>query len=186
MPVSILATKIYVPLPRPKAILRSRLTDRLDDVLHRKLTLVSAPAGFGKSTLVSEWLASRKQPAAWLSLDKEDGDRIRFLTYFASAIQAVAAAIGSDVVRVLQSPQPPSTESVLAHLLNDIAAAAQPLVFVLDNYHVTESPPVDQAVTYLLEHMPPHMHLIIATREDPQLPACPVARQGPIGRAPCP
>ena len=180
MPVSILATKVYVPLPRPKAILRFRLTDRLDDVLHRKLTLVSAPAGFGKSTLVSEWLASRKQPAAWLSLDKEDGDRIRFLTYFAAAVQAVAAAIGSDVVRVLQSPQPPSTESVLAHLLNDIAAAGQPLVFVLDDYHVTESAPVDQAVTYLLEHMPPHMHLIIATREDPQLPLARLRARGQL------
>src|SRR5258705_13864092 len=107
MSTPILATKLYIPPPRPKAVLRPRLIERLTEGLHRKLPLISAPAGFGKTTLVSEWVAGCERPAAWLSLDEGDNDPIRFLTYLVAALQTIAANVGQGVLGVLQSPQPP-------------------------------------------------------------------------------
>ncbi len=108
--------------PRPKTVLRPRLIERLNEGLHCKLTLISAPAGFGKTTLVSEWLAGIGSPAAWLSLDEGDNDPTRFLTYFIAALQTIAPEIGAGVLAALQSPQPPSIELILTILLNEIAA----------------------------------------------------------------
>ena len=116
MPTPILATKLYIPPPRPKIVLRPRLIERLNEVLHRKLTLISAPAGFGKTTLVSEWVASCERPVAWLSLDEGDNDPTRFLTYLIAALQTIAANIGGGALGMLQSPQPPSAESILTVL----------------------------------------------------------------------
>ncbi len=164
----ILATKLYTPPLRPKVISRPRLIERLNEGLHRKLTLISAPAGFGKTTLVSEWLAGCKQPAAWLSLDAADNDPARFLTYLVAALQTLEAHIGAGVLAVLQSPQSPPIESLLTVLLNDITIP-DPFVLVLDDYHVLDAKLIDQALTYLVEHLPPQMHLVIVTREDPQL-----------------
>jgi LuxR family maltose regulon positive regulatory protein len=165
-----LATKVYVPPPRPKIVNRSRLIERLNDGLHRKLTLVSAPAGFGKTTLVSEWVAGCGRPVAWLSLDVGDNDPTRFLIYLVAALQTVAAKIGEGLLGVLQSPQPPPTESILTALLNEVSSIPDNLVLVLDDYHVIDAKPVDTVLTFLLEHLPPQLHLVIATREDPQLP----------------
>src|SRR6267154_2337517 len=109
----ILATKLYIPPPRPKVVLRPRLIEQLNEDLHRKLTLISAPAGFGKTTLVSEWIAVCDRPAAWLSLDEGDNDPTRFLTYLVAALQTIAANIGVGVLGVLQSPQPPPPEAIL-------------------------------------------------------------------------
>src|SRR5919199_4331088 len=120
MATPILATKLYIPPRRPNAVLRSRLIERLDAGLHRKLTLISAPAGFGKTTLVSEWVATCGRPIAWLSLDERDSDPTRFLTYLVAALQAIAPNIGAEVMAGLQSPQPSSTEALLTALLNDI------------------------------------------------------------------
>ncbi|MBN2148253.1 MAG: hypothetical protein JW726_12750, partial [Anaerolineales bacterium] len=136
----------------------------------RKLTLVSAPAGFGKTTLVSAWVAGCGQPVAWLSLDEGDNDPTRFLTYLVAALQALAPDIGAGALVALQSPQPPSIEALLTALLNEIAAVSDNFILALDDYHVIDSPPVDQALVFLLEHLPPLMHLVIATREDPNLP----------------
>ena len=168
----ILATKLYIPPPRPKIVLRPRLIERLNEGLSagRKLTLISAPAGFGKTTLVSEWIAGCGRPVAWLSLDEGDNDPTRFLTYLVAALQTIAANIGEGVLGTLQSPQPPSIESILTTLLNEITTIPDNFVLVLDDYHVIDSKPVDEALTFLLEHLPPQMHLVIATREDPQLP----------------
>src|SRR3990170_16823 len=105
MSTPILATKLYIPPPRPKVVLRPRLFERLNDGLHRKLTLISAPAGFGKTTLVSEWVAGCERPAAWLSLDEGDNDLTRFLTYLVAALQTIMANIGEGLLGVLQSPQ---------------------------------------------------------------------------------
>src|SRR5919112_5175881 len=118
MSLPILATKLYVPPRRPNVVLRSRLIERLNAGLHRKLTLIAAPAGFGKTTLVSEWVAACGRPVAWLSLDNADSEPTRFLLYLVGALQAVAPAIGAGLVEVLQSPQPPSAESILTVLLN--------------------------------------------------------------------
>ncbi len=170
MSVPILATKLYIPPPRAKIVLRPRLIERLNEGLERKLTLISAPAGFGKTTLVSEWLAGCQRPVAWLSLDEGDNDPTRFLTYLVAALQTIAANIGKGVLAILQSPQPPPIESILIALLNEITTVLDDFVLVLDDYHLIDSKPVDEALTFLLEHLPPQMHLVIATREDPHLP----------------
>ena len=170
MALSILATKLYIPPPRPKAVLRPRLIERLNEGMHYKLTLISAPAGFGKTTLVSEWLAGCQRPVAWLSLDEGDNDPTRFLIYLVSALRTIMANIGEGVLGVLQSPQPPSTESILTALLNEITTIPEHFILVLDDYHLLDAKPVDEALTFLLEHLPPQMHLVIATREDPHLP----------------
>ena len=168
----ILVTKLYIPPPRVKIVPRSRLIEQLNEGLHsgHKLTLISAPAGFGKTTLVSEWGAVCERPVTWLSLDEGDNDLTRFLTYFIAALQAITANIGAGGLAVLQSPQPPSTESILTSLLNEITAIPVRFILVLDDYHVIDSQPVDEALTFLLNHLPPQMHLVIATREDPPLP----------------
>ena len=184
MSTPILATKLYLPPPRPNVVLRPRLINRLNEGLHRKLTLISAPAGFGKTTLASEWVAGDKRPAAWLSLDKGDNDPIRFLTYLIAALQTLALSeveeiaprkpsvghIGEGVLAVLQSPQPPPIESILTVLLNEIITIPDNFVLVLDDYHVIDAKSIDSTLTFLLEHLPPQMHLVITTREDPALP----------------
>jgi ATP/maltotriose-dependent transcriptional regulator MalT len=170
MPTPILATKLYIPRLRPNVVSRPRLIERLNEGLHRKLTLIAAPAGFGKTTLVSEWLAGCERPAAWLSLDEGENDPTRFLMYLVAALQTLAATIGEGVLGVLQSPQPPPPEAMLTALLNDITTIPDNFILILDDYHVLDAKPVDHALTFLLEHLPPHLHLVIATREDPQLP----------------
>jgi LuxR family maltose regulon positive regulatory protein len=182
--IPILTTKLYVPPLRENIVPRPHLIERLNEGLRpsggfaRKLTLISAPAGFGKTTLVSEWVTSCGRPAAWLSLDEEDQDLARFLIYLVAALRSVAlrlrsgqaANLGAGVLAALQSPQQPPTESILTTLLNEIASLMDDFILVLDDYHVTDAKPVDEAITFLLERQPPQMHLVLATREDPQLP----------------
>src|SRR5512141_2222449 len=152
MPASILATKLYIPPARTKVVLRPRLIERLNEGLSsgRKLTVISAPAGFGKTTLVSEWVAGCERPAAWLSLDEGDNAPTRFLTHLVAALQTIVANIGAGVLSVLQSPQPPPTESILTALLNEITTIPDNFVLVLDDYHVLDAKPVDNALTFLL------------------------------------
>ena len=180
MSTPILATKLYIPPPRPKAVLRPRLIARLSEGLaagHR-LTLISASAGFGKTTLVSEWVAACGQPVAWLSLDAGDNDPARFLAYLVAALQTVIPGIGAGVLAALESPQPPPIEPLLTALLNELAAVRQGFILVLDDYHLVEAQTVDQALAFLLEHLPPQMHLVIATREDPPLPLARLRARG--------
>jgi LuxR family maltose regulon positive regulatory protein len=180
MSTPILTTKLYVPPPRHHAVLRPRLIERLNEGLHRRLTLVPAPAGFGKTTLLGEWVAGCERPAAWLSLDEADSDPTRFLAYLVAALQTIAADIGESVLDVLQSPQPPPTESILTTLLNEITTIPHDFALVLDDYHVVDAKPVDDALAFLIEHLPPRMHLIIATREDPQLPLARLRARGQL------
>ncbi len=170
MSTPVLATKLYIPRPRPNVVSRPRLIERLNEGLRGNLTLISAPAGFGKTTLVSEWVALIDRPAAWLSLDEGENDPARFLTYLITALQSIAPTIGEAALGVLQSSQPPPSESILTALLNDLTTIQDHFVLVLDDYHVIDAKPIDQALTFLLEHQPPQMHLVIATREDPQSP----------------
>jgi LuxR family maltose regulon positive regulatory protein len=178
MPTSILTTKLYIPRLRPNAVSRTRLLARLNEGLYRKLTLLSAPAGFGKTTLVSEWVAFIERPVAWLSLDEGDNDPTRFLTYLVAALQTIAATIGAGVLGMLHSPQPPPPEAILTALLNEIAAIPDNFILVLDDYHMLETQPIDQALAYLVEHLPPQMHLVITTREDPALPLARLRARG--------
>ena len=181
METPILVTKLYIPPPSPKAVPRPRLIERLDAGLSasHKLTLVSAPAGFGKTTLVSEWAAGCGRPAAWLSLDEGDNDPARFLTCLVAALQTVAD-VGAGASTVLQSPQPPVVESILTTLLNEIATVPHSFVLVLDDYHAIDSEAVDHALTFLLDHLPPQMRLVIATREDPSLPLARLRARGQL------
>src|SRR5579859_107478 len=135
----ILATKLYLPRLRPNVVSRPRLIKRLNEGLYRKLTLISAPAGFGKTTLVSQWIEGIKQATAWLSLDEGENDPTRFLTYFIAAVQTIAPTVGEGPLRALQSPQPPSTEVILTALLNDLTTIKDPFVLVLDDYHLIEA-----------------------------------------------
>jgi LuxR family maltose regulon positive regulatory protein len=182
MSAPILATKLYIPPPRPKVVPRPRLIERLNEGLAtgRKLTLISAPAGFGKTTLVSEWMARCGQPVAWLSLDEGDNDPTSFLAYLVAALQTIAANIGKGVLAILESPQPLPIESILTTLLNEITTIPDYFVLVLDDYHVLDSKPVDEALTFLLEHLPPQMHLVITTREDPHLPLARLRARGQL------
>lgn len=174
--MSLLTTKLYVPPVRPQLVERPRLVERLEQALRlgHRLTLISAPAGFGKTTLVSEWQHGRcgTTPAVaftWLSLDENDNDPARFLTYFLAALQRVDPAIGQAALAMMQAGQPPPAEPLLSSLLNDLAALPQPIALVLDDYHLIQSPPIHQQLGFLLEHRPPQMHLVIVTREDPPL-----------------
>src|SRR5581483_5372857 len=170
MSTPILATKLYIPLPRPKVVSRPRLIERLNEGLQHKLILVSASAGFGKTTLISEWVLGCGRPTAWLSLDEGENDPVGFLRYLVAALQTIAPSLGEGVLALLQSPQPPPITSILTALLNDMASIKEHFVLILDDYHMLDSKAIDQALTFLVEHLPPQMHLVIATREDPSLP----------------
>jgi LuxR family maltose regulon positive regulatory protein len=182
MSAPILATKLYIPPSRTNLVLRPRLIERLNKGLSasRKLTLISAPAGFGKTTLASEWVAVCERPVTWLSLDEGDNDPSCFLAYLVAALQTITANIGAGALRMLQSPQSPPIESILTVLLNEINALPDNFVLVLDDYHVLDSRPVDHALTILLEHLPPQMHLVIATREDLHLPLARLRARGQL------
>ena len=170
MVAKILATKLYIPSFRPEFVPRLCLIERLNEGLLSKMTLISAPAGFGKTTLLSEWIPNSPHCVTWLSLDKEDHEPTRFWTYFISSLQGLRSDLGKTALALLQSRLAPSITSILTTLINDITTFPDSFAAVLDDYHVVDSKPIDQALTFLLEHLPPNMHLVIATREDPNLP----------------
>jgi len=171
----LLRTKLFIPRPHPERVERSALTTRLSGCLQRKLALICAPAGFGKSTLLSDWLARSRLPAAWVSLDAGDNDPARFWAYFVAALQTVHAQRGEVALAMLQSPQPPPTETILTELLNDIAQAPEDFIQVLDDYHAIDNPAIHSALDFFIEHQPEQMHLIIASRSEPPL-ALPLLR----------
>jgi len=169
MDIPLLQTKLYIPPVRPELVSRPRLIEQLNKGLHRKLTLISAPAGFGKTTVVSDWIRQSEIPVAWLSLDDGDNDPVQFLTYFIATLEQIDNTIGQTGQGMLQSPQPPPPEALITALINEIAAVPSQFVLVLDDYHLIEAQAIHDALTFLLEHLPPRMHLIIAAREDPPL-----------------
>lgn len=172
MATPILATKFFIPPPPSKVVVRSRLVKQLTEglITGHKLTLISAPAGFGKSTLVSEWIANCGQQVAWLSLDENDNNAERFLIYVISTLQTVSPNLGADILDALQSPQIPPVDVILTALLNEITTIPSDFILVLDDYHLTDASSVDDTLAFLIEHMPPQMYLVITTREDPSLP----------------
>ena len=188
MTAPLLDTKLYIPPLRRNLVRRPHLIERLNAGLHRKLTLVSAPAGFGKTTLLSEWvqaMAEESPPAAvaWLSLDQSDNDLTRFLTYLVAALQTVEGKRGQAVLAALRSPGAVNVEAVLTTLLNEIVSLSANLVLVLDDYHVIESQAVDQSLAFLLGHLAPSptgMHLVIASRTDPTLPLSRLRARGQL------
>lgn len=193
MPVPILATKLYIPPPRPNAIQRHGLFARLDDsVLHKRLTLVCAPAGYGKTSLISGWLAWNRgkgetaakelsRPGwAWVSLEEADRDPIRFFSYLIAALQTILPGMGQGIVDAFAWPDCPPLDVLLVELLNEINGHSQPFVLVLDDYHVLCSREIDSAVAYLLDHLPPQMHLLIVSRDVPSLPLARLRARGEL------
>ena len=174
MPGTILKTKLHIPPARPGLVARPQLIERLNAGLEGKLTLLSAPAGFGKTTLLIEWITGSKRPFAWVSLDAGDNDPVRFLTYFIAAIQKISPNTGSGVLSSLQSTQPgfgrAPSESLLTMLVNDLSEIPAPFMIVLDDYHTITEKSVQGILIFILENQPAHMHLVISGRVDPPWP----------------
>jgi LuxR family maltose regulon positive regulatory protein len=169
----LLETKLFIPRLRHGLVARSRLSERLGRGVESKLTLISAPAGFGKTTLLAEWLAAgplEQRSVAWLSLDQADSQPAAFWTYLISALQTVAPGVGAAGLSLLQASQPASIEVVLATLLNELSALPSDIVLVLDDYHEVDTPEIQGGMAFLLDHLPPRIHLVITTRADPALP----------------
>ena len=169
---TVLHSKLFVPPQRPNLVPRHHLHERLNLSLQSgyKFTLVSAPAGFGKTTLVSSWAQQTEKPVAWLSLDENDSGLHRFLTYFVSAIQSIQSNAGEGILAALQSPEEINIELLLTSLLNETTEFSDRVILILDDYHLIKSKPVNKAIAFLLEHLSPKMHLIMLTRADPPFP----------------
>ncbi|MGD2148933.1 MAG: LuxR C-terminal-related transcriptional regulator, partial [Anaerolineae bacterium] len=153
---------------------------RQNDGFTRKLTLVSAPAGFGKTTLLSEWTTHCGHPVAWLSLDDGDNDPARFLVYLVAALQTVHREVGEAALAALQSPRPPSAKAVLTALINEAVAVSDHTILILDDYHLIRAQPVHDALTFLMDHQPPHLHLVVATRADPPIQVARLRARGQL------
>ena len=172
----LLKTKIHIPGVRSELMSRSRLIDRLNAALQRRLILISAPAGFGKTTLLSDWVQQTDASVAWVSLDPDDNDPARFLAYVIAALQSESPELGATALSALQSRQPPPLDALLTDLINEITTACQseqrtrPCALVLDDFHVITDQQVHGAVVFLLDHMPSQMHLVLSSRSDPSWP----------------
>ncbi len=168
----LLTTKLKVPPPRLNLVARPRLTERINEGLQQghRLFLVSAPAGYGKTTLIVEWLQHLRLPVAWLSLDADDNDPRRFFAYLIAALQQLHPAVGEAAANMLVSSESPSDHALVTSLMNDIAEVATPLVLVLDDYHLITVPAIHEAVGFLIDHQPAQFHLVIVTRVDPPIP----------------
>ena len=182
----LLETKMYLPGPRAGLVPRPRLTDRLSRGAAGKLVLVSAPAGFGKTTLLTDWIATRpaaptlRRSTAWLALDVGDNDLTTFWTYVIAALRTAAPEIGTSELALLSSPRPPAIHRVLTTLLNDLGAAEGEIVLVLDDYHVIGAREVQDSMSFLLDHLPPQLHLVLAGRADPALPLARLRARGEL------
>jgi LuxR family maltose regulon positive regulatory protein len=177
----LLTTKISVPPARLHMVPRPRLTQRMHAAIRGPLTLLAAPAGWGKTTLLHAWSADADRgawPLAWVSLDASDNDPIRFWTYVISALNALHPGVGEIPLAQLYASPPPPIEAVLTPLLNALIQLPTETVLVLDDYHLIETQLIHDALTYLAEHLPPNVHLVIASRNDPLLPLARLRAQG--------
>ncbi|NMC55458.1 MAG: hypothetical protein GYA48_17685 [Chloroflexi bacterium] len=167
----LLPTKLTPPILRSGYVHRQRLIDHFHEnfLPHRKLTLVSAPAGYGKTTLVIDWLHNQPRPFAWVGLDSSENDPVSFLAYFAQAFKTLAPACGSAIEGILQLPQLPPMEAVAGLLVQELSVFREPVILILDDYHVIQNPAIHQLVQLLIAHAPETVHLVITTREDPPL-----------------
>jgi ATP/maltotriose-dependent transcriptional regulator MalT len=168
--VELLSTKLFIPRPRSNLVSRLRLVERLNAGLDRKLTLIAAPAGFGKTTLLSEWIPQSPRCVIWLSLDEGDNDPTLFWAYIISSLQGLRRDFGAGALAQLQSPQASPITAILTALINDLSAFSEPFAIVLDDYHLIDFQPIHEALTFLIAHQPANMHLILTTRADPPLP----------------
>jgi len=166
----LIQTKLNRPATGTNSVERTRLLSRLDEALKRRATLISAPAGYGKTTLVLQWLDHRRMPAAWFAVDETDSDPDRFLSYVVAAVRTVVSEFGSDIERLLSAPQLPPPEHLADAMVNELAALEQPLLIVLDDYHRFTSQTVNEIMTRVLQYLPEKLHVLLLTRKDPPLP----------------
>jgi LuxR family transcriptional regulator, maltose regulon positive regulatory protein len=176
----LLATKLFAPPPSSRSVERQRLTQRLDAGLQGKLTLVCAPAGFGKSTLLGAWVQSCEHPSAWLSLDAEERDPNRFVAYLTASLRSISADLGEGALALAQARPRPPPETVLIHLINRLAMRRGRLVVVLDDYQLASSPEVDALLAFLLDNMPAQLHLVVVSREVPAIVLARLRAQGQL------
>ncbi len=173
MTIPLLSTKFYIPPVRPGVVSRPRLIERLDAGSHAKLILISAPAGYGKTTLITQWIqqiqSNKSAQICWYTLDKDDHGTQQFFRYLASAVEALPG-LQSTLKQLIQSPQPVPVKNLMSAFINDTAAVSTPFFLILDDYHVIESAEIDQAMDFIIENMPPPMTLIITSRSDPGFP----------------
>jgi ATP/maltotriose-dependent transcriptional regulator MalT len=177
-PDSLIRTKLRLPFTRPALVSRPRLQTRIAEGLRFPLTLVIAPAGFGKTTLVASGIANSGMPVAWLSLDKDDNQAERFLSYLLAALQEADPSIGSEAAQLMAGMQQAPHQVVLTSLINDLDAASGDMALVLDDYQFISSQAVHEQVAFLLKHCPNTFHLLIATRSDPPLPLAHLRARG--------
>ncbi len=170
MTEQILSTKLYFPSTQPLWVKRKRLIEKLNNCFNAKLTIVSAPAGFGKTTLLSEWIEQSKYPVGWVSLDQGDNDPKRFHAYIIAALQQIQPDFGKNTELIIKSPQQVPAENIVTSLINEINESLEKSVFILDDYHLIESPVIHQLFSFFIEHMPANLHLIISGRHDPPIP----------------
>ncbi len=172
MEAPFLSTKLFIPPARPGLVARPRLMERLSEALIGSLVILSAPAGSGKTTVVVQWISLKQPPGgvAWVSLDQGDNDPVRFWEYFIAAVRTLLPSAGDVSSKMLRAPQPFPAESVLTALINDLSDLSRDIFIVLDDYHLIKAEAVHSGVAFLVDHMPPAMHLIIATRTEPDLP----------------
>ncbi len=180
MATPILQTKLYIPGLRPNLVPRPHLIERLNAGVEDRLILVSAPAGYGKTTLIVEWLRVTGLPAAWLSLDEGDNDPARFFTYLVSALKTILPEVGTTALFMLQSPQKPALDALLSLLINDLTEMPDHFILILDDYHVLQIQSIHEMVAFLLDHLPAQMHLVIGTRADPPLPIARLRGRGQV------
>lgn len=187
----VITTKLYMPRIRPTMVSRPRLLAKLDAGIAGSLTLVSAPAGWGKTTVLVEWLRPTATPeetdapaheidVAWLTLDQGDSEPYQFLRYVVAALQKVTPGLGASTLALLGSPQPPPPATLLTLLMNELMTVARPCILVLDDYHVLTELPIQTTVAFLIDHLPPSLHLVIATRADPPLPLSRMRTRGDL------
>ena len=165
----LLKTKLYIPVPPASRVVRAHLLDCLVEVKRKALTIISAPAGFGKTTLLAEWIAQTSLPVAWFSLDNGDNDLYRFLSYLIAALEGIQEGVGGEAEQLMRSHQLVPTHIILASLINDIGKIPGSYVLVLDDYQFISEHAVHEAIAYLLDHLPSNMHIVIASRADPPL-----------------
>lgn len=181
--IPLIETKLYMPRWRSGLISRPRLIERMNQGMNGKLTLVAAPAGFGKSTLLAEWIAALNAPentVAWVSLDSNDNDAVFFWTYFIKALQKIYPDVGENALLLLQAPQPAAIETILTSLINEVNTGKEEYIIILDDYHLIDAAEIHQGMVFLLDHLPAQMHLMLSSRVDPPVPLSRLRAKGEL------
>ena len=169
MSATLLTTKLYIPPPRPNLVARPRLIEQLDAGQDGKLVLISAPAGFGKTTLLVDWIQGSDNSFSWLSLEEGDNNLKRFFTYLIAALQQIDDSIGEGILPLLEATGEPPIELLITTLINNIVSVGKKIYLVLDDYHLITNEEIHNAISFMLEHLPPHAHIVISGRVDPPI-----------------